>query len=109
MINPIQLGIVIKQARLDKNLSQEQFAEMLDITPTHVKHIESGRRNPSVTILFQMADILSFSLDSLIDNSKNRITSHKKDRIINILNDCNEKELDIIADIVKVIYNHKTM
>ena len=101
-----QLGVVIKQSRLDKRFSQEQLAEILDITPTHVKHIESGRRKPSVDLLFQMADVLGFSLDDLVDRKKENSVQKKKERIINVLNECDESELDLLADIAVVIANH---
>ena len=39
---------------------------MLDITPGHLKHMESGKRKPSIPILFQMMKILDFSVDELI-------------------------------------------
>ena len=55
------LGKAVKLARQRKNLSQETLAEILDITPTHLKHIESGHRNPSVDLLFRMARALQMS------------------------------------------------
>ena len=35
------LGNTIRQARIDNNMTQEQLAELVQITPTHLKHIES--------------------------------------------------------------------
>ena len=45
------LGSAIKRARLDKNLTQEKLAEIINITPMHMKQLESERRNPSVEVL----------------------------------------------------------
>ncbi|MBQ6118915.1 MAG: helix-turn-helix transcriptional regulator, partial [Clostridia bacterium] len=61
-----QLGNAIKEARLKKGMSQEALAEALDISPTHVKHMESGHRRPSVEKLFQIAKLLDMSVDSVI-------------------------------------------
>ena len=33
------LGTAIRNARQKHNLSQEQLAELVEITPTHLKHI----------------------------------------------------------------------
>ena len=46
------LGETIRTARMKKGLTQECLAEMLDITPIHLKNIEGSRRLPSVPLLF---------------------------------------------------------
>ena len=38
---------------MKKALTQERLAEMLDITPIHLKNIEGSRRIPSVPLLFR--------------------------------------------------------
>ena len=60
------LGETIQQARVKKGYTQEQLAEKLDITPSHLKQMEGGRRNPSVPLLFQMMELLDFSVDGLV-------------------------------------------
>lgn len=42
----------IRNERKDKRITQEELAEMLEVSPTHIKHIESGHRKPSIEILF---------------------------------------------------------
>lgn len=60
------LGETIRKARMRKGFTQESLAEMLDITPIHLKNIEGSRRKPSVPLLFQMMRILDFSVDELV-------------------------------------------
>lgn len=60
------LGNAIRAARLKKGYTQEQLSEILDITPAHLKHMEGGRRNPSVPLLFQMMELLDLSVDALV-------------------------------------------
>lgn len=62
----IDLGNAIRTARMKKGYTQEQLSELLDITPAHLKHMEGGRRNPSVPLLFQMMELLDFSVDALV-------------------------------------------
>lgn len=38
----------------------------MDVTPTHIRHIESGHRRPSIELLFQLARMLDLSLDALV-------------------------------------------
>ncbi len=61
-----QLGEAIRMARMKKGMTQEQLAERLDITPVHLKNIEGSRRKPSVPLLFQMMELLDFSVDALV-------------------------------------------
>lgn len=61
-----ELGNAIRDARMKKGYTQEQFSEMVDITPGHLKQMEGGRRNPSVPLLFQMMELLDFSIDALV-------------------------------------------
>ena len=61
-----QLGEAIRSARMRKGLTQEALAELLDITPIHLKNMESSRRKPSVPLLFEMMELLDFSVDALV-------------------------------------------
>lgn len=60
------LGDAIRTARMKKGYTQERLSEMLDITLVHLANIEGGRRNPSVPLLFQMMELLDFSVDALV-------------------------------------------
>lgn len=61
-----ELGEAIRTARMQKGLTQEALAEMLDITPIHLKNMESSRRNPSVPLLFTLMELLDLSVDALV-------------------------------------------
>lgn len=61
-----KLGNAIRKSRMEKGYTQEQLAEKLDTTPSHLKQMEGGRRNPSVPLLFQMMELLDFSVDALV-------------------------------------------
>ena len=61
-----KLGNAIWNARNARGLTQEALAEMVDITLSHMQHIENGHRLPSVKVLFHLAKCLDLSLDSLV-------------------------------------------
>ena len=60
------LGTTVREARISAGMTQERLAEEMGVTPTHIKHIESGHRKPSVELLFALARKLDISLDSLL-------------------------------------------
>ena len=93
------LGNAIRTSRIENNLSQEMLAEMVGITPTHLKHIESEHRKPSIDVLIEIAQTLHMSLDNIIF-PLNSIESKKINDVINELTDCTSDELQVILDVI---------
>ena len=63
----IALGKNIQKARKNKQLSQNQLAELLNISREHLAKIETARRCVSLSLLFDLADVLSISEKDLFD------------------------------------------
>ena len=57
MINFKALGQRIRDERKKRNLTQEKFSEILDITPQHLSRIESGFR-PSLVLIEKISSVL---------------------------------------------------
>ena len=87
------LGNAIRDARLKKGYTQDKLSEMLDITLVHLANIEGGRRNPSVPLLFQMMELLDFSVDTLV--FPERAQSH-----VLHTDGLSEKEADALARLI---------
>ncbi len=100
-----KLGNAIRRARIEKNISQERLAEMLDITPTHLKHLESEHRRPSVEVLFRMAEILRFSIDDLVFEEREKTEEYRRAELL--LDECGRKELLIAADVIRALIAHR--
>ena len=56
------LGINIKSERLRKNLSQERLAELTNISRNSVSLIETGKINPTILKVIDIARVLDLSL-----------------------------------------------
>lgn len=89
------LGASIKKARLAKGLTQEQLAEVVGITAVHVKQLESGRRKPSIDLLYVLAHTLNISIDSIFFPERN-VGSDLQDKIERSLTNCSLHELHVI-------------
>jgi transcriptional regulator with XRE-family HTH domain len=61
------LGKRIKQLRKLRRLSQEDLAEKAGISAQYVSNIERGKENPTLDLLFGLADSLKVSLALLCD------------------------------------------
>ncbi len=64
-MNQIKIGSFIAQCRKEKNLTQMQLAEMLEITSQAVSKWENGRGIPEVSLLQPLCEILGISLNEL--------------------------------------------
>jgi len=61
-----KLGKKIQKLRKEIGYkSQEEFAEALRLSRTHVGHIEQGRKNPSMEVLVKIASLLKISVKDL--------------------------------------------
>ena len=59
------LGINIKSERLRKNISQERLAELTNISRNSVSLIETGKINPTVLKVLDIANVLGTDLNAL--------------------------------------------
>lgn len=62
------LGINIKGERLRKNISQERLAELTNISRNSVSLIETGKINPTVLKVLDIASALGTDLNALTKN-----------------------------------------
>ncbi|MCM1338675.1 MAG: helix-turn-helix domain-containing protein [Muribaculaceae bacterium] len=63
----VKLGQNIKKYRKMKNLSQNEFAEMINFSREHLACIETGKEYISLRKLFMVADSLEVPLTQLIN------------------------------------------
>lgn len=97
-MNYKEIGTRIRKYRKLKNISQEELAEKIDISTTHMSHIETGSTKLSLQVLVDIAQILEVSTDTLIFEKTSKL---KIQKIETILSDCNENEIAFITKIVE--------
>lgn len=94
------LGNTIRQARIDRGLSQEELAEKIGVTPTHIKHMESGHRQPSINVLYELTKVLYISLDSVFWGKQENKNVNK---IKLLICDCTDEQLKLIEEMIMSI------
>lgn len=65
-MNEMKIGLVIKKARLDKNLTQNELACLLHVTSQAVSKWERGLGFPDISILINLANILGLNMEDLL-------------------------------------------
>lgn len=66
-----QIGQVIRVRRKALGYSQEDLAEIVDRTPSHIGQIERGDSLPSVDVLIKIVEVLSIDGRLLFSSNEN--------------------------------------
>lgn len=64
----IAIGSKIKEARERAHLTQEELAEIVDISPTHMSVIERGVKTPKLDTFVRIVKALNLSSDALLQD-----------------------------------------
>ena len=60
----------LKELRIDKNISQKELGQLLNMSKMAVSHWESGHSEPSIAQLILLSDFFQVSVDYLIGKTE---------------------------------------
>lgn len=66
----MEIGCKLKNARNKKGITQEQAAELLDVSRQTISNWENNKSYPDIISVIRMSDIYSVSLDHLLKEEK---------------------------------------
>lgn len=97
------IGLRIRKYRKACNLSQEQLAEKVGISPTHASHIETANTKLSLPVLAAIADMLGVRVDDILHEHNDLQTDKRllRDEIMTLLADCSADDTHILLDIIR--------
>ena len=58
-----KLASSLRERREEMGISQATLAELVDVSVTHIGHLEQGRRAPSLMMLVRIANVLEMDLE----------------------------------------------
>ena len=103
-MNLKELGLRIKQCRKAQKITQEQLAELVDISPHYLYEIERGIKCVSLPILYDIATALHTSIDYLVLGTQDFSSSYVyTDELNELLLDLTPQKRQMLAHIVKTI------
>ena len=70
----IAFGRVLREARRERGLSQEDLAGEANFDRTYPSLLERGLRTPTLTVIFQLAEVLQTSAATLISKTLEELT-----------------------------------
>ena len=95
------IGQRIRALRKEKKLSQEQLAEKVWISTTHMSHIENGSTKLSLPVLVDLAAALGVSTNEILSGQGTESRGEDYAQVKEILDSCTEKQLRILTEIVR--------
>lgn len=99
-IDYYKIGQKIRKTRKARGLSQEEIAEAVDISVTHMSHIETGNTKLSLPVAVAIAEVLGISMDDLLNNIEN-VRLLNESEIAKILDKCSDPQISILTDVIK--------
>lgn len=96
-----------KNNRIAIGLTKEKFADLIHRSENYVSELEKGNNSCSVHTLHQISKVLKVPSDSLLyeDNEVYMKDEYSNKEILqNIINRCNEEELEVIKDLIIAAY-----
>lgn len=89
------MGMRIAEIRRSHNVTQETLAEILDVTPKHISHVECGTSTLSLKNLIQFCEIFHCSLDYIVSGKTvDSVLSRMPNAIVQILYSEDFTEID---------------
>ena len=99
VLNYEKVGNRIQKFRIQRNLTQQELAAIIDISVSHLSNIETGKTIASLEVMFKIANALKVSVDELLREN----VSHEFALEKHILFDCNDAERVIILQTISTL------
>lgn len=95
-----KIGQKVRKYRKAQGLSQEQLAERIGISVTHMSHIETGNTKLSLPVLVDIAEALDVKTDDLLFEVQS-VQKISFQELTEVLERCTSQQIRIITEIVK--------
>ena len=77
-MDQVKIGNFLKKLRKEKGITQEQLAEILNVSGRTVSRWENGNNMPDIDILIELADFYEVDIRELIDGERKSENMDKK-------------------------------
>ena len=100
----IQIGSFLKKLRKEKGITQEQFAEVLNVSARTISRWENGNNMPDISLLIEIADFFDVSIPEIINGERKRETMEEKIKeVAECLTDYADTEKTILLKRARII------
>ena len=104
--SPITLGKLIKSARLEAGLTQDNLATRVGVTSRYIMAIENENKYPSIQVLSKIICTLKISADTIFYPEMQH-KKREKEQLIHLIHMCDEREIKVAIVIIKALLDAK--
>ena len=94
-----EIGLCIQMLRKARGMTQEQLAELADLSVSHVRQVELGAKNVSIAALYRIADALETPAQALLSG----LETDELACLQALFAGCDPLEQRIIADVATAV------
>ncbi len=102
------IGQRIKQARLAKNLTQEDLAEKIDISVAFLSRVERGNSRINLRRLNQLCALLDVSEGYVLNGAASDSTNYLDKEFADLLKKCSPEKQKLIYKIAQTVVNSES-
>lgn len=84
-------------------MTQEQVAELMDVSPEYYSKIELGKTKANLFRLEQISQLLKTPLEQIIAGTQTQATGYRQEEIARILEGCSGEKRAAIEQIIKIV------
>jgi transcriptional regulator with XRE-family HTH domain len=95
------IGKRIKIARIKEDLTQEQLADTVSLSVSHLSNIETGTTKVSLSALVRIANALSVSVDNFLADNLFSARPQLENDLQQVLSKCSPYELHVVIGVCK--------
>ena len=97
------IGQRIKQARLAKNLTQEDLAEKVDISVAFLSRVERGNSHINLKRLNQLCGLLDVTEGYVLNGASSNSANYLDKEFTELLKGCSSEKQKLIYNVAKTI------
>ena len=97
------IGSRIKQARLSKNLTQEDLADQIDISVAFLSRVERGNSHINLKRLNQICGLLDVSEGYILNGASNNAKNYLEQEFAELLKKVSPQKQKLIYNVAKAI------
>ena len=95
------IGQRVRKIRKARGLSQEELAEKVGISITHMSHIETGNTKLSLPVFAALASALEVRTDEFLDREAAETRTDAVERMAALLETCSAQQVKVVEELVR--------
>ncbi len=96
-MDTVKIGAFLRELRKEKNLTQEQLADVFNVSARTVSRWETGSNMPDISILVEIADYYQLDVREILNGGRNDVISEDNGSNLKEIAEYADKEKEKLA------------